>query len=117
MKFKEKYSFEKRCMESKRILAKYPDRIPIIVERNPSCKLNEIDRNKFLVPSDLSVGQFAYVVRKRIQLSHEQAMFLFVNNCIPATHELLSNIFINHKEDDGFLYIVYSGENTFGYHS
>jgi GABA(A) receptor-associated protein len=26
----------------------------------------------------------------------------------------MSSIYEEHKEDDGFLYIAYSGENTFG---
>lgn len=44
--------FEKRCSESRRILSKYPDRVPVIVERNPKAKnsLPEIEKKKFLVP-------------------------------------------------------------------
>ena len=44
--------FEKRCLESRRILSKYPDRVPVIVERNPRAKnsLPEIEKKKFLVP-------------------------------------------------------------------
>jgi GABA(A) receptor-associated protein len=44
--------FEKRCSESRRILSKYPDRVPVIVDRNPRAKntLPEIEKKKFLVP-------------------------------------------------------------------
>ena len=44
--------FEKRCTESRRILSKYPDRVPVIVERNARAKNNlpEIEKKKFLVP-------------------------------------------------------------------
>lgn len=28
---------------------------------------------------------------------------------------LMSDIYEDHKDEDGFLYITYSGENTFGY--
>lgn len=31
--------------------------------------------------------------------------------CIAA---LMSSIYEDHKDDDGFLYVTYSGENTFG---
>lgn len=31
-----------------------------------------------------------------------------------AAAALMSTIYDEHKDEDGFLYIVYSGENTFG---
>ena len=60
------------------------------------------------------MGQFVYVIRKRIKLSPEKAIFIFVNNVLPPTAALMSSIYEEHKDEDGFLYIVYSGENTFG---
>ena len=69
---------------------------------------------RYLVPADLTVGQFVYVIRKRIKLSPEKAIFIFVNNVLPPTAALMSSIYDEHKDDDGFLYIAYSGENTFG---
>jgi len=62
----------------------------------------------------LTVGQFVYVVRKRIKLSPEKAIFIFVNNTLPPTAALISAIYEEHKDEDGFLYVTYSGENTFG---
>lgn len=43
------------------------------------------DGNRYLVPADLTVGQFVYVVRKRIKLSAEKAIFIFVKNILPPT--------------------------------
>ena len=40
---------------------------------------------RYLVPADLTVGQFVYVIRKRIKLSPEKAIFIFVNNVLPPT--------------------------------
>lgn len=40
---------------------------------------------RYLVPADLTVGQFVYVVRKRIKLSAEKAIFVFVKNILPPT--------------------------------
>ena len=42
---------------------------------------------RYLVPADLTVGQFVYVVRKRIKLSPEKAIFIFVKNILPPTGE------------------------------
>ena len=113
-KFRTTHSYEKRKDESTRIRAKYPDRIPVIVERAEKSNIDNIDKNKFLVPADMSVGQFIYVIRKRIKLSPEQAIFIFVNNTLPPTSYNIGMIYNEHKNDDGFLYISYSGESTFG---
>lgn len=55
-----------------------------------------------------------YVVRKRIRLPSEKAIFIFVNDILPPTAALMSTIYEEHKDEDGFLYVLYSGENTFG---
>ena len=60
------------------------------------------------------VGQFVYVIRKRISIPSEKAIFLFVNNTLPPTAELMSAVYQRHKDDDGFMYMCYSGENSFG---
>jgi GABA(A) receptor-associated protein len=111
--FKSKHSFEERSSESGRIRTKYPDRIPIIVERGQTCKL-DIDKKKYLVPHDLTMGQLIFVIRKRMKLAPEHALFLYVNGILPPTSALVSFIYDQHKSDDGFLYVNYTEENTFG---
>lgn len=71
-----------------------------------------IDKKKYLVPSDLTVGQFVYVIRKRIKLAPEKAIFIFVDEVLPATAALMSAVYEEHRDEDGFLYVSYSGENT-----
>ena len=66
-----------------------------------------IDKKKYLVPADLTVGQFVYVIRKRIKLSPEKAIFIFVDEVLPPTAALMSSIYEEHKDEDGFLYITY----------
>jgi GABA(A) receptor-associated protein len=113
--FHRDHSFEKRKGESNRILKKYPDRIPIIVQRVESnTSIPDINKKKYLVPNDLTVGQFVYVIRKRIKLAPEQAIFVYVNNTLPPTASLVSQLYNQQKDDDGFLYVQFSGENTFG---
>jgi hypothetical protein len=56
----------------------------------------------------LTVGQFCYVIRKRIKLAPEKAIFIFVNEVLPPTAALMSSIYEEHKDDDGFLYITYA---------
>ncbi|XP_021889078.1 autophagy-related protein 8B-like, partial [Carica papaya] len=84
------------------------------VEKAERSDVPDIDKKKYLVPADLTVGQFVYVVRKRIKLSPEKAIFVFVKNTLPPTASLMSAIYDENKDEDGFLYMTYSGENTFG---
>ncbi|KAJ3390061.1 ubiquitin-like protein atg8 [Entophlyctis sp. JEL0112] len=109
-KFKEEHPFEKRKGEAERIRQKYPDRVPCIVEKSEKSDIAVIDKKKYLVPCDLTVGQFVYVIRKRIKLSPEKAIFIFVNNVLPPPSSLLSQVYQEHKDEDGFLYITYSSE-------
>ncbi|KAH6888736.1 autophagy protein Atg8 ubiquitin like protein [Thelonectria olida] len=101
-KFKDEHPFEKRKAEAERIRQKYSDRIPVICEKVEKSDIATIDKKKYLVPADLTVGQFVY------------AIFIFVDEVLPPTAALMSSIYEEHKDEDGFLYITYSGENTFG---
>jgi len=112
--FKKQFSISQRTEESKRIMAKYPDRIPIIVEKIEHSFAPDIDKHKYLVPKGLTIGQFIYVIRKRINLEPEQALFIFIDNTLPPTTQLLSDIYKNHKEKCGFLFVKYGTENCFG---
>ena len=42
--------------------------------------------------------------------------FLIKKKIIPAHAERISCLYDDYKDEDGFLYITYSGENTFGMH-
>ena len=113
--FQKENSLEKRKEESDKIRKKHPDRIPIIVERAQGSKdIPNIDKKKYLVPKELTVGQFQYVIRKRIKLDSQKALFIFIDNKLPITSELLTSVYEKNKDEDGFLYVTYSGENTFG---
>lgn len=114
--FKREIPFSVRQNESYSIRMKYPDRIPVICEKN-NCNdrsIPDIDKKKYLVPGDLTVGQFAYVIRRRIRLSPDRTMFLFVNNKLPSSTEYISSLYERDRDTDGFLYINYKGENVFG---
>ena len=113
--FKKSKTFEERKAESTKIKEKYNDRIPVIVEMAQKSNINNIDKHKFLVPADLTIGQFIHVIRKRIKATPEKAIFIFVaKRILPSTASLISTIYEQYADDDGFLYILYSGENTFG---
>lgn len=109
------HPLEKRKEVSRKIISKYPDRIPILVDRSKESKqLPLIDRYKYLVPDDFTVGKFLVQLRSSMDLKSDQAIFLFVGNTLLPTGSMISLIYNKYKDEDGFLYIVYSGENAFG---
>lgn len=108
------YPFEKRKIEAERILEKFPDRLPIIVEIANKSELPELDKYKYLVPKDLTVGQFQYVIRKRLKLSPEKAIYMFFDNNIASSSSMIQHIYQEKKSNDNFLYVTISSENTFG---
>jgi GABA(A) receptor-associated protein len=114
--FKSTHSFKDRVNEVIKISNKYPDRVPVICEKmhNAPKDCPDIDKNKYLIPCDLTVGQFIYVIRKRMSLPAEKALFLFINGIVPSSSSLLSTIYDQQKDEDGFLYVKYTFENTFG---
>lgn len=97
---------ESRKAESQRMRTKYPDRIPVIVEKAAGSDIPDVDKKKYLVPVDLTVGQFVHVIRKRIKLTPEKAIFIFVNNSLPPTAALMTAVYDEHKDEDGKLRMV-----------
>ena len=113
--FKKKHSFDDRKAESKKIMTKYDDRIPVIVHKDAKSKIENINKNKFLTPGDLTLAQFIYVIRKRIKLDESSSLFVFVDETVLApTSHTMASLYNAHKDDDGFLYLLYCSENVFG---
>jgi len=65
----------------------------VIVEKSPKARVADLDKKKYLVPSDLTVGQFYFLIRKRIHLRPEDALFFFVNNVIPPTSATMGTLY------------------------
>lgn len=102
--------------EVDKIRAKYPGKVPIFVTRASSARdIPDLPKHKFLAPSHLSVGQFIWVIRKQMSLPPEKALFVFVDNTLPTSSSLLSELYANHKSPDGALRMTYTSENTFGF--
>lgn len=55
------------------------------------------------------MGQFVYVIRKRVKLAPEKAIFIFVGDILPASAATMCAIYEEYKDEDGFLYMRYVG--------
>lgn len=113
--FKMQHTFDNRLQESARVIQLYGTKIPVICERAPRARLAQIKKRKYLVPRDLTVGQFMYVIRKHMQMPAEQTIYLYIGgHKIYSSSTILSDIYEKEKDRDGFLYVVYNSENVFG---
>lgn len=119
MLYKEKYSLSHRISESNRILSKHPLHIPVVVDVDKS--IGKINKNKFLVPRDVSTSHLMISIRKQVSVESNKALFMFCNNAIICPTSIIGDLYEqyldNKPEDekgDKFLYVYVATENTFG---
>lgn len=114
--------FSATAYESNRILAKFPDRIPIIIKTSDKNISKLLKKNKFLAPQYISVSTLLFTIRQQINCDSSKALFLFCDNKLISGTEILLRIYENYKIDnklnntnsDKFLYLELTFENTFG---
>ncbi|ORC87992.1 Atg8-like protein 2 [Trypanosoma theileri] len=76
--------------------------------------LRELDYSKFLLPEDASIQQLLVLLRRRLLLESEQALFLFLDDNMPPSSACMGDLYTQKKDPDGFLYLTYGIESTFG---
>lgn len=98
-----------------KVQVKNPERIPVILEQGKHSAIPCIDESKFLVPKDMTLGQFLCMIRKRIEISQEKAIFLFIGGTLFGMQTPMSVIYAQKRDkDDDHLYVIYTSESTFG---
>ena len=97
--------------EAERMINKYPERLPIIITKHSS----NVKQSKFLVPREFTIGQLVYIIKRKSQIKPSEAIFIFTEkNILMNAGSRVEDIYEKHKNKDGFLYLIYSLENTFG---
>lgn len=102
------------------LLARYPERIPVICKRAPRSGLPPLSRSKFLVPGHMPCSEFKYIVHRHLVeaagrgLVADQTIFLFVGTTSPKGGASMAELFERHRSPDGLLHVAYAAENTLG---
>ncbi|XP_065833217.1 microtubule-associated proteins 1A/1B light chain 3C-like [Oscarella lobularis] len=114
--FKQRRSFSSRKDEVSGIRIKFPNKVPVIVERYAKEKtLPLLDKTKFLVPQELTMSQFVTIIRNRLSLQPSQVIYFMVNNKnMPSMSTTMQEVYSRDKDNDGFLYMIYASHEFFG---
>ena len=114
-KYRKNASFDERKLKASIILKQHPDRIPVVVECSDQLQqIHPLKKNKFIVPFDLTLAQFIFVIRKHMKLDSAYAIFVFINNKLHPTTSIVGDIYSKEKDEDGFMYLDVFQESTFG---
>ena len=115
-KYRKNVQFDERKLKAAIILKQHPDRIPVVVECSEQLQsIHPLKKNKFIVPYELTLAQFMFVIRKHMKLDPEYAIYVFINNRLHPTTSLIGTIYEKEKDEDGFMYMDVFQESTFGY--
>ena len=110
--FKSQYTLEERQKQSSNILNKYKDSVPVYIDFTNLSK--PIEKSKFVIPNGFTMGQLLTAIRMKMNLNPACALFIFINNRLIPVTTVVSTVYETNKDEDGFLYVCCSEENTFG---
>ena len=94
---------------------RYPDKIPVIMKQAIDERNIPIPKHiKYLVGTDMTLGQLTHLFRKQLELKPEVALFYFIDNQLLSVQHLMKDLDKKYCKDGGILYIVYRSELCFG---
>ena len=108
-------TLEERKEEYQKVMQTNPGKIAIICEKDPRSRIADIEKSKYLVKNDISLNQFNLMIRNRLKIGKEEALFLLVNGKKSLTgDDSMQDVYNKFKSEDGFLYIAYASEVVWG---
>jgi len=54
--------------------------------------VNEMDKKKFLIPSDISMSQLVWIIRKRVHMESERALYIYVGKTMPLARYAIQKL-------------------------
>ena len=104
------FNSNSRLSEAEKLLSKYTDRRPIII--NNKISNNEL---KYIVPINLTIIQLLYIIKKKEGLNENEAFYLFTEDkSLVTSSSTIGQIYGNYKNKDNFLYLDLHKESVFG---
>ena len=120
--YKDEVSLSTRISESNRVLSKYIDKLPVIIDCDKELD-TVVKKRKFLVPKDISASYLISLIRSKGNLDSKKAIFIFCDDRLIQGQTMVGEIYDRYMENlintnkfdgDKFLYFYISCENAFG---
>ena len=114
-KYQKAKSLQERNAEFQNVIQSNPGKIAVICEKAPNSKIVDIEKSKFLIADDINLSQFSLLIRKKLKMGKEEALFFLVNGNKSLTgDDTMKDVYNKYKNEDGFLYIAYASEEVWG---
>ena len=115
-KFKKDVSLDKRKEASQTLLRNETKKVPIILEKDPNCKLEGIGKSRYLILRSFTVNKFIALIRQSMKIPENDALFLSAKGKYSITGETtIDEVYKKYKDkEDNFLYIMYSTQLVYG---
>ncbi|TQD74757.1 hypothetical protein C1H46_039706 [Malus baccata] len=88
-----------------------PDYIPVIVKKDARSDVPDVDMRRYHVYDGTPLREFVRFLR--VHIRSKKPIFVFFKNTKPPNGALMSAIHEENKDEDGFLYVTYSGEKSY----
>jgi hypothetical protein len=98
------------------LLAKNPNKVPLIFEKHPDSSFYVADRNiKFFADPNIKFSKFRDTVRQLWNLNEEETLFFSCGkNEIINPDKFVGDLYKKYKSEDGFLYVSCNNVKTLG---
>lgn len=106
---KARYTFEERVNDSNYVCERMR-KIPLILEKDESSNLPEIEINGFILPVNITMGEFMVYLRKKCFDLKKENMFIYISkhNYVPELDDKIQQLYNKYKDNDGFIYCKYT---------
>ena len=103
-------------MNAHEAMIKYPTRVAVwIAVAKDEKSIPDLDRHKYLIERGMTMAQVSYIIRKRMVLDKSMALFVLLNDgVLPPSSASVGEMYDAHHNIDGYLYVTYRCERTFG---
>jgi hypothetical protein len=71
-------------------------------------------KDRILILKSFTVFKLIMVIKKKLQLSHSDAIYVFAGNTLLQADQTLENVYHKYVHSDNFLHLHYCEYATFG---
>ncbi len=100
------------------MIKKHPNRVPIIISSN---SFKEHGQHRFIVPNNITIAEFMKILRNKVSLRPEEAIYVFVKDITISKEGILvpssstvESIYNQYKDKNLVLNLIYEKEEIFG---